>query len=399
MEANELDFKVGDILSAEEADEMFRQQDLENPDGDEDIENAHQDNDDDEDNNDDPEEGKEKEKEKQPAEGEDHDPDPEKVGEEDIEKGTDAVDPTKDDGSSPSAYSSIAKALVNDGIFSDFDDIDLDKINTPEDFADLFERTISAKMEERNRRVFEALNDGVKPDEVRQYENTIEQLNSIDDEDINDEGEDGEKLRRFLIFNECIIRGYTEERAKKEVEKSFKSESDVDDAKDALESLKAHYTKGYDDLRNAAKQRVEEKKKEQKANMEKFRKMILEDELKLGETTLDKKTSQKIFDAVTKPVYKDPKTKRLLTAIQKFQMENPLEYAKQLGMWFVLTDGGKSTEKLNKEQLRKEKNKGIRELERKINSSSISPDGSLRYASGKSGAGDTLLSGDWDVPM
>ena len=127
--------------------------------------------------------------------------------------------------------------------------------------------------------------------------------------------------------------------------------------------------------------------------------MVLEDEIKIGETKLDKRTAQKVYDAVMKPVYKDPDTDKLLTAVQKYQKEHPMEFMKQLGMWFVLTDGGKNMDGFTKEQLRQEKNKGIRELERKINSSSLNSDGSLRYASGRSGTDDALLKGDWDVIM
>ena len=68
-------------------------------------------------------------------------------------------------------------------------------------------------------------------------------------------------------------------------------------------------------------------------------------------------------------------------------------------MWFVLTDGGKNADSLVKQQVRAEKNKGIRDLERKINSSSLNSDGSLRYMSGTQNDNDTLLSDDWQIDM
>ena len=127
--------------------------------------------------------------------------------------------------------------------------------------------------------------------------------------------------------------------------------------------------------------------------------MILDDEVSIGDSKLDKKTRQRVLDAVTKPVYKDPDTGQLLTQVQRFQKENPLEFLKQIGMWFVLTDGGKNASGLVKEQLRAEKNKGIRELERTINSSSLNSDGSLRYMSGTQIDDDTLLSDDWQIDL
>jgi hypothetical protein len=181
------------------------------------------------------------------------------------------------------------------------------------------------------------------------------------------------------------------------LEKSFNAGSDVDDAKDALEALNKFYRDGYDKLQKDAKARADAVRENQKKQSEDFRKMILEDEVKLGESKLDKRTCQKVYDAVSKPVYKDPQSGRLLTAVQKFQQEQPLEFLKQLGMWYVLTDGGKNTDGFAKKQVRAEKNKGIRELERKINTTSLSSDGSLRYNSAGGGDVDPLLSDDWKI--
>ena len=67
------------------------------------------------------------------------------------------------------------------------------------------------------------------------------------------------------------------------------------------------------------------------------------------------------------------------------------------GIWYVLTDGGKSVAGMVSNQVRAEKNKGIRELEKKINSSALDSDGSLRYLSGGQSSDDGLLSDGWKV--
>ena len=55
----------------------------------------------------------------------------------------------KSDGSSPKKfYSSIASALKDDGIFPDFTDEELDAVESPEDFAELFEKALSARMDD-----------------------------------------------------------------------------------------------------------------------------------------------------------------------------------------------------------------------------------------------------------
>ena len=372
---DELSFNIDGILSEEEANKLFEEQVPEET-----------------------QQEPENETENEPAEKEEPEQEQpsEKVGEE--EKTEENAIPKTGDGSSPNVYSSIASALKKDGIFPDFEDTELDAVQTPEAFAELFEKAITARLDERQKRIDAALGNGVQPDTVKMYEQTIQYLGSINEEALKAEGEDGENLRKQLIFNDLVNRGYSEDKARKELEKSFRSGSDLEDAKDALEALKNYYQTNYEKVQEDAKKQADELKATQKKQADDFKKLILENEVKLGENKLDKKTCQRVYDAVSKPVYKDPDTGKLLTAVQKFQKEKPLEFLKQLGIWFVLTDGGKNTEGFTKEAVRAEKNKGIKELERKINSSNINPDGSLRYASGSQGGGtDPLLSDAWKV--
>lgn len=370
-------FDVSGILSEEEAAKLFEENETTTPPAQED-----------------PVKEEANETETQAEEKNDS---PEKVGEEEVEIEENAV--SQSDGSSPSVYSSIANALKNDGVFPDFEDSDIQALKTPEDFAELFEKAVTNRLDERQKRIDMALGNGVEPDTIRMYEQTLQYLGSINEEALSSEKEEGENLRKQLIYNDLINKGYSQERANREIEKSFKSGSDIDDAKDALEALNKFYKDGYEKVQNEAKARVEAQKEARKKDSEKFRKMILEDEVKIGDTPLDKRTRQQVFDAVSKPVYKDPDTGQLLTQVQKFQKENPLEFLKQLGMWYVLTNGGKDASGLVKKQARVEKNKNIRELERKINSSSFGADGSLRYMSGTSGDSDPLLSDGWKVDL
>ena len=372
----EISFDIGGILSEEEASKLFEEQ----AEGLQEVPTQPEENEN--------EPAEEEESEKELA--------PEKVGEEEDETVDDAID-QKGDGSSPNVYSSIANAFKEDGIFPDFTDEEINAATTPDAFGELIEKAINARLDEKQRRIDEALGNGVQPDTIRMYEQTLQYLGSINEEVLSSEGEDGENLRRQLIYNDLVNRGYSQEKAMKEIEKSFRSGSDIEDAKDALDALNRFYKKGYEDIQNNAKKQAEALRESQKKQSEDFRKMVLEDEVKLGDTKLDKKTCQRVFDAVSKPTYKDPDTGKLLTEVQRFQKEHPLEFLKQLGMWFVLTDGGKNTEGFTKQQVRAEKNKGIKELERKINSTSLNPDGSLRYSSSSKGDSDPLLSDGWKI--
>ena len=370
-----ISFDISGILSEEEAKELFENQERQ-------VQEE-------------PADPEEETQENEPAEEEEpeQEPSPERVGEED-ETEENAINP-QGDGSSPLA--SIANALKEDGIFPDFTDEEISAVKTPEDFAELVEKTIASKLDDRQKRIDEALGNGVQPDTIRMYEQTLQYLGSINEEVLSSEGEEGENLRKQIIYNDLINRGYSQEKAQREVEKSFRSGSDIDDAKDALEALTRYYQRGYAQIQEDAKRQTEAAREAQKKQSDDFRKMVLDDDIVIGETKLDKRTRQKVFDAVSKPVYKDPDTGRLLTEVQKFQKEHPLEFLKQLGMWFVLTDGGKNADGFTKQQLKAEKNKGIRELERKINSTSLNSDGSLRYSSGGKSDSDPLLSDGWKI--
>ena len=78
------------------------------------------------------------------------------------------------------------------------------------------------------------------------YEKTLNILNSIKEEDVNAETEDGENLRRQLIYQDYINRGFKPERAKKEADKSVDNGTDKEDALEALESSKDYFKSEYD---------------------------------------------------------------------------------------------------------------------------------------------------------
>lgn len=183
---------------------------------------------------------------------------PESVGSED-NTGKEGTNSTKGS-TSPDFYSSIATALVEDGIFQNLDDTDLSKVKTAEDFAELVSTQIKSQFDERQRRVDEALNVGVEPTEIQRYEGYLSTLDGITEDSILKEDEAGESLRKNLIYQDYINRGMTRERALKYVERSFKAGTDIEDAKEALQSNKEFFQGQYDNLIKEAKEREQEER-------------------------------------------------------------------------------------------------------------------------------------------
>ena len=306
----------------------------------------------------------------------------------------------KVDGTSPkNFYSSIAKALKEEGIFPDLDDEGLSKVKDPEDFRDLIDQQIKAGLDERQKRIDEALNAGVEPTEIRKYENTINFLDSIKEENISDEGDKGEKLRKDLIYQDFINRGYSKERAAREVQKSFNAGTDIDDAKEALKSNIDFFRDKYDELVNDAKSEAEEEEKERKDQAEKLKSSILNDKDVFGDLSVDKSTRQKIYDNIAKPVYKDPETGEYFTAIQKYEMENRTDFLKNIGLLFTLTDGFKNLDGLVKGKVKKEVKKGLRELEHTLNNTARTSDGNLKFVSGVDEDPESFIGKGWNLDV
>ena len=306
----------------------------------------------------------------------------------------------KGDGTSPkNFYSSIAKALKEEGIFPDLDDEGLSKVKDHEDFRDLIDQQIKAGLDERQRRIDEALNAGVEPTEIRKYENTINFLGSIKEENISDEGDKGEKLRKDLIYQDFINRGYSKERAAREVQKSFNAGTDIDDAKEALKSNIDFFKDKYDELVNEAKSEAEQEEEERKEQAKKLKSSILNDKDVFGDLSIDKSTRQKIYDNIAKPVYKDPETGEYFTAIQKYEMENRTDFLKNIGLLFTLTDGFKNLDGLVKGKVKKEVKKGLRELEHTLNNTARTSDGNLKFVSGVDEDPESFIGKGWNLDV
>lgn len=310
---------------------------------------------------------------------------------------------SKEDGSSPKSqnlYSSIASACLEEGVFTNLDSeqFNADEITDSEGFSNLIQAEVEARLDETQKRVNEALTVGVQPTEIQYYENTLKNLNSITEDMLQAEGEKAENLRKGLIYQDYINRGYSKERAAKMVERAVKAGTDIDDAIDSLESNKEFFRNSYKDLVDEQKAKTLEAQKAAKKESEKLRKSILEDKQVFGDLTLDKNTRQKIFDNISKPTFVDAETGERITALQKYQKENKSDFVKNVGILFTLTDGFKNLDKLVGGKVKKEVKKGFKDLEAKLsNTGNQSFNGTFNYASGVSTEPESYINKGWTL--
>lgn len=303
--------------------------------------------------------------------------DPEGVGREDNNQGQVKEDTSSEDegdgtGVSPKEspdttqfYSTILTSLKDDGILPDIDEDLIKDAKTPEDFALAIEKQVNARLDETQRRINEALENGVSPDEINDYEGTINYLESLKEDDLISESEDAENLRKNLIYQDYINRGFKPERAQKEVEKSITAGTDIEDAKAALESNKEYYSTSYKNLLAEREKEARDYREKKRKEVETFQKKVMDTEEPISGIKIDQLTRKKILENTTKPIYKDEQG-NLLTAVQKYARENPIDAQYYLSMFYTVTNGFKDIDRIIKPKVAKTTKENIRSLENKL---------------------------------
>lgn len=274
-------------------------------------------------------------------------------------------------------FSSIASACAEEGIFPDLDEETINKVETAEDFRDLIESQIKAGLDEKQKRIDEALNNGVEPTDIKKFENTLNYLATITDANISEESEQGERLRSSIIYQDFINKGYTAAKAEKFTKRAIEAGTDVEDAREALQSNKDYFQGEYDTLLKNAQAEAEEAEERRKAQISELKTSMLEDKQVFGDIDVDSSTRKRAFDNISKPIYKDPDTGEYYTALQKYEMEHKQDFLKYVGLMYTLTNGFKDFDNFTRGKVRKEVKKGLKELEHTLSNTKRNFSGNL----------------------
>lgn len=327
---------------------------------------------------------------------------PESVGSEETVKEKEGEDTDDSAGASPNDndfYSSIANACAVDGAFQHLDDSEVKKVKTAEDFFELIEKEVNARFDDKQQRLIKALENGVEATDVRRYENTLSYIDSIQEKDLVEESEKGEALRRNIIFQDFLNKGYSQERAKKLTERTIEAGTDIEDAKDALVSNREYFQGEYDKLLKDAQADADRQKAEQRKQADKLKNDILKDKHLFGDIEITPVIRNKVIDNIAKPVYKDPETGDMYTALQKYEMENRADFIKYVGTVFTLTNGFQDFDSFVKGKVAKEKKKGLRELEQTLTNTRRNTGGNLKLVTNAKTDPESFLSKGWDLDV
>ena len=305
---------------------------------------------------------------------------PESVGSEKTEvegKGGSTTDTGGDTSPNENFYSSIANAVAEDGVFPNLDQETVKKAEDAESFSKLFDLEVEARLTDIQKRVKNALEDGVEPDEIRKYEGALDYLAKLTEQQLTEEGERGERIRYNLIYQDYINKGMSPEKAEKLATRSIDSGNDLDDAKEALQSNKDFFQSEYDKLLDNAKKEAEKEKERVRKEADALKNTLLNDKTLMGDIDVTDTIRKKTFDNISKAVYKDPDTGEYLTAIQKYERDNRADFLKYVGLVFTLTDGFKDFNSLAAGKVKREIKKGVADLEKTLNSTKRNSSGSL----------------------
>ena len=317
---------------------------------------------------------------------------PESVGSGKETKGKEGSSTDTGGGTSPeNFYSSIANAMAEDGIFPNLDEEMISKADSAEALSDLIEAEVNARLDEKQQRIAKALENGVEPSEVRSYEQALQFLGNIKETDLADETEKGESLRQRIIYQDFINKGYPQQRAEKLTRRSIEAGTDIEDAKDALQSNKDFFQDKYDELLKDAQESAEKEKENRRKQSEKLKDSLLKDKTLLGDMEISQDLRKKAFECVSKPIYKDADTGEYLTAVQKYEQEHPVEFIKYVGLFMALTNNFKDFDNLYKGKVKKEVKKGMRALEQTLNGTRRNSDGSLKMVTKASDDPESII--------
>ena len=86
------------------------------------------------------------------------------------------------------------------------------------------------------------------------------------------------------------------------------------------------YISQYNNLVSENNSKIEAEKQARTKQAETLTNSILDDENTFKDLSVDKSTRKKIYESITKPIYRDPETKQQYTAIQKYALDNPADF-------------------------------------------------------------------------
>lgn len=242
-----------------------------------------------------------------------------------------------DNNSSSSFLQVLAKSLYEEGVLSSFDENT--KIEKATDFIDLINSEISTNIEaykndlpDEIKTLIEVYEEGVPLNELLNLRSKKIEYAKID----ADKLESNDDLMKQLIREDMKLRGYDDEEITEEIKDIFALDKQEARAKKALGILKKKQEDDEQTLITSQKARQDEEIKKRDDSIKQIKKSV-DDTKEFAGIELSKQHKKEAFDLLMKPVAEVGG--RPVNQITKTQMENPVEFQKNLAMAWTLTKG------------------------------------------------------------
>lgn len=265
------------------------------------------------------------------------------------------------------AYSDFLKYCKENSI-PEIDDEQIKNCNTVDDLSEVIQSVVEKRLDEETKAIRDAYRAHQDPNGLSTVKNTIAYLNSVTEDDLENENDQGAaNLRHNLIIDYYMKKGSTKEEAEEEYKDIYNDGKEIEKAKKILPKVIDLYKKQLSDIQNNINKTIEEEKKIQEEEIRNFKKAILEEKTAFGDLDINKETKNKIFDYATKPVHKDPNDpKKFYTELDWQIMQNPVEWKKMMALVGVITDGGKNLNNIAKMIANKEVKKEYKNIANKL---------------------------------
>jgi len=271
--------------------------------------------------------------------------------------GEDDSDSDDGDDSSQKLYSSLASALAEEGIISSPED----PIKGPEDLFNTIKKEIQrnefSDLTDTQKEYLEAVRNGVSVEEFKTVKSFEQQLDNITDEQLAEDVE----LRKSIITQNYMNQGLSEEKANKLAQQAVDLNTDVEEAKEGLESVKQFTKEAYQkriDAQKAAKQKIID---DQIKQAKELKKAVFDTKEIIPGMPINEKVKNDIHDQMTKVIGKS-KDGKPLNAFMKAREEDPINFTIKMHYLFHLTNGFKNFDKV----VTKSKSDAVKQLDNLI---------------------------------
>lgn len=238
-----------------------------------------------------------------------------------------ATSPSEEDKTSQ-IYSSFAQHFQEAGVLPNLN-LEETPIKNANDLADAVQAQIEAGLNAQQKAYVDAMKAGVIQSDYVQYQQQMDQLNSIDDEILG--SEENQNLRMEIIARDFMNKGFPQEKALIHAQRSIASGDDVVDAKEALVNLKDYVKTTFDNKKQAAAQNEQKALDDIKAHIDK------NDEFIKG-VKLNEATKARLYKQITTPIATNDKGKPINAYTQAF-IKDPVRMRVATEYMFFVTKG------------------------------------------------------------